>query len=158
MVRLEIEGADATARMLRAVAPQVRTRLDAAIARLALRLVRDVKESKLSGQVLKNRTGRLRRSVNYRMTTETDTRIEATVGTNVEYARAHEYGGTVTIKEHLRMQTQAWGRPMVTPRKVTVKQHEAKFAERSFLRSALRELAPTIRQEIARAVEEGARR
>lgn len=157
MVRIEVEGAEATARMLRAIAPQVRTRLDATIAQLALRLVRDVKAEKLSGQVLKNRTGRLRRSVNYRISEDTPARIEATVGTNVEYARAHEYGGTVTVKEHLRTQVQAWGRP-ITPRKVSVKQHTATFPERSFLRSALREMAPEIRRQIAAAVEEGARR
>jgi len=156
VVRLEVEGGEATARMLRAVSPRVLTRLDRTIVTLALRLTRQVKDQKLSGQVLKNRTGRLRRSINYRMTSG-GARIEATVGTNVEYARTHEYGGKVDVKEHLRMQVMAWGRPMKTPRKVTVKKHEAQFPERSFLRSALREMSPVILAEIRKAVDEGVR-
>lgn len=158
MIRLEVIGAEATGRRLQAIAPAVRTSLDRAIALVALRLTRNVKADKLSGQVLKNRTGRLRRSVNYRIDGAGTDTVSAIVGTNVEYARTHELGGTKTVKEHLRMQVMAWGRPMAEPKRVTVKQHEAKFPERSFLRSALREMTPQIRAEIGRAIAEGVRR
>jgi hypothetical protein len=42
------------------------------------------------------------------------------VGTNVEYARPHEYGfnGTVTVKEHLRLVKKAFGKSLKTPKEV----------------------------------------
>jgi hypothetical protein len=52
---------------------------------------------KLSGQVLKNRTGTLRRKINYEVR-ETPTGITGSVGVKLSYAAAHEYGfdGVVT--------------------------------------------------------------
>ena len=61
---------------------------------------------KLSGQVLKNRTGTLRRSINQHVE-ETDTSITGILGADMDiarYARAHEYGfrGTVQVPAHTR--------------------------------------------------------
>lgn len=113
---------------------------------LAINLVRYVKEKKLSGQVLKNRTGTLRRSINQKVT-DTGESVFAEVGTNKSYAKPHEYGfsGTVTVKEHLRVMKSAFGRP-ISPIQVTVKEHEMRvnLPERSFLRSSLAEYRDTI--------------
>lgn len=51
-----------------------------------------VQETKLSGQVLKVRTGRLRSSINTRVKRIGPTGMLGVVGTNVVYARAHEFG------------------------------------------------------------------
>ncbi len=87
--------------------------------------------------------------------------VSGKVGTNVSYARMHEFGfdGVVTVKEHLRMQTMAFGRSII-PRKVTVKAHEMHLhlPERSFLRSALAEMRPEILNEVKAAINEGVKR
>jgi phage gpG-like protein len=111
-----------------------------------------VKERKLSGQVLKNRTGTLRRKINYQLR-ETPTEVSASVGVQLSYAAVHEYGfdGIVTVKEHLRTITQAFGRP-IAPVHVHRGAHQRhmKLPERSFLRSSLRENAPSIREAARR--------
>lgn len=96
-----------------------------------------VRAEKLSGQVLRNITGTLRRSIHPDAQVE-GTKVTGIVGTNVEYAKVHERGGTFHIKEHERMQTQAFGRPMV-PRMVTVSAHNATFPKRAFLLPSLQE-------------------
>lgn len=127
------------------------------VVRLVLKLLRKVKQDKLSGQVLNVRTGRLRRSINQRVT-ESEGRIDGLVGTNVEYARAHELGftGSVTVKEHMRLIKKAWGHS-IKPKQVEVKSHSraVKFPEKSFLQSALREMQPEIMTELQDAVGRG---
>ena len=112
------------------------------IRRVAIDVLAHVKDKKLSGQVLKVQTGRLRRSINQRVT-ESDTGIEAKVGTNVEYARVHEFGfkGTVNVKEHMRLGN-----------KVRAHSRKVNLPERSFLRSSLQDMQRDIDQRIARVV------
>ena len=121
--------------------------LKAEIKRVAIDLTAHIKDQKLSGQVLKVQTGRLRRSINYRIT-ESETGIEAKVGTNVEYARIHEFGfkGTVSVKEHLRRVRKG--------KKATIRAHTRKvnLPERSFLRSSVTDMKASIDERIARVV------
>jgi hypothetical protein len=146
-------------RHLEGLPDRLRAELKVGIGRAALKLQREVVQQKLNGQVLKRRTGHLMNSVNQAVS-ESGTQIVGIVsagGPTVKYARAHEYGfsGTVTVKEHLRLQTMAFGRPM-EPRQVTVKAHSMKMnlPERSFLRSALRDItaAGVIQTEIDGAI------
>lgn len=133
----------------------MRDRLRKALIRLSIELQAYIKSSKLSGQVLKNRTGTLRRSIN-RKIVETPHSLQAFVGTNVKYARPHEYGfeGTVNVKDHLRLVKQAWGRELRTPVWANVKAHqrEVKLPERSFLRSALLDKRSKILTELNVAI------
>lgn len=80
-------------------------RVQAAVAKtvdnLGLRLIRNVVTQKLSGQVLKRRTGRLAASI-ARGASDTRSRFEQTattaisyVGTNVTYGKTWEYGAHV---------------------------------------------------------------
>jgi phage gpG-like protein len=105
-------------------------------------MLRDrVVASKLSGQVLKNRTGTLRRSQNYSIT-QTETSITGIVATDPaasKYGVVHEYGGTFSVRAHLRQ-----GHP--------VKAHSVTFPERSFLRSTLKESTPSILDALQGAV------
>jgi phage gpG-like protein len=115
------------------------------ITRVAIDVSAHIKDRKLSGQVLKVQTGRLRRSINYKIG-ETGTGIEARVGTNVEYARIHEFGfsGTVNVREHMRKAKKAY----------TVKAHTRRvnLPERSFMRSSMKDMRQDIDQRIARVV------
>ena len=105
-----------------------------------------VKVAKLSGQVLRNRTGTLRRSIHHSVRLEPK-EIVGIVGTNVSYARVHEYGfrGSVAVRAHERL-----GFP-VRPhaRNVTIR-------ERSFLRSALAEKRHQITQRMHRVLAQAA--
>lgn len=127
--------------------PQLRTGMSGLITRLTMQLLIAVKGSKLSGQVLNVRTGKLRRSINQRVTGVDTPTVTGTVGTNTVYARPHEYGfkGKVPVREHLRMQKMAFGRS-IEPVQVTVKSHprNMNLPERSFLRSALQDMSTQI--------------
>jgi len=126
-----------------------------AMTSLAIGLSARVKGSKLSGQVLRVRTGRLRRSINH-VVTEADGVITGAVGTNVEYARRHEFGGRVSeqVKEHMRVCKQVYGRMLSKPILVSVRAHvrTTNLPERSFLRTSLAEMKPQIKRELADAI------
>ena len=139
-----------------------------AVEREAIRLTAYVKENKLTDQVVRVRTGRLRRSITYRYL-EDGANFQAFVGTNVSYARALENGftGTVNVrghvvKEHQRKMTMAFGRPMQNPRTVSVKEHTVKahpmrmnVKPRYFLRDSLNENMTLITGNIRKAIVEG---
>ena len=76
------------------------------VSRIALSLRDLVKGGYLTGQVLQVRTGRLRRSITAR-TTATDYTATGIVGTNVEYARIHEFGGKTKPHEILPIHAKA---------------------------------------------------
>jgi phage gpG-like protein len=121
---------------------------------LALQLLRMVKEEKLSGQVLKNRTGTLRRSINLRVL-ESGTSTTGEVFTNLEYARINEYGG-VTKPHVIRPRNGKALRFMMGGKAVFAKEVNhpgSKMPERSFLRSALSDMRPTIQRQYEEAVK-----
>jgi phage gpG-like protein len=157
MIDAEIIGGQRVVDGLAQRVPRVTSGVERAIAALTIRLQRNVVTTKLQGQALNVKTGRLQRSITQRFEGAGSASPSGIVGTNVKYARAHEYGfhGTVTVREHLRAQTMAWGKS-IAPQQVTVGAHSMKMniPERSFLRSALREMAPEIFQTIDKAVRE----
>jgi phage gpG-like protein len=108
-----------------------------------------VVRNKLSGQVLRNRTGTLRRSINQKVVASNEG-VFGTVGTNVIYARPHELGfkGTVTVRDHVRHAK--GGRASV------VKTHRRKveLPVRSFLRSSLEDKRDWINQQFKSMLEE----
>jgi phage gpG-like protein len=152
-----------TASTAKKAAGAVDTALERTVLKLALKMASLVK-TKLTGESLKVRTGRLRRSIHFEMDKSSNS-VVATVGTNVQYARVHELGGTFQIPAHLRMQTVVFGRPMKQPRKVMVKGHPATFPRRSFLEASLKQmeseiqatLAAEVGGELRRVISEGAR-
>lgn len=150
---VRVVGIDQVTIRIASIPPKLRQNLRVAVEKGNVLLVASTKE-KLSGPVLRNKTGRLRRSINSRIT-ETPNSIVGTVGTNVVYAAVHEYGfdGIVTVREHLRMIKQAFGRSIV-PKEATVREHpmHMHLPERSFLRSSLRENAGALRALLQQAV------
>lgn len=153
MIKGELIGGEALELRARSFAPNILQRVTQLITRMTLTLLRNVKNDKLSGQVLNVRTGRLRRSINYRMEGENTTHVAGYVGTNVKYGRAQEYGfhGTVSVREHLRMQKKAFGKS-IEPVEVTVRAHAMRLnlPERSFLRSALKDLEPELQAALGK--------
>ena len=180
MIKAEIIGGEQVLAYLGNIYPRVLDATKKSITASLLDLARYVMQSKLSGQVLKNQTGRLRRSIHASDVAENGGVVEGTVGTNVEYAAPHEYGfnGEVTVKAYMRKTKASYKASLGFSRSlrasglkglnkseriafarssgggaVMVRSHSrhVNLPERSFLRSALRELAP---QFVARLQED----
>jgi len=153
MITAKITKGEDLGKKFRDTIPNIQGGVQKEIMRLALKMTGKVM-GKLSGDVLRVRTGRLRRSIH----PEWDFRqgySGATVGTNVEYAAIHEYGfsGSVQVKSFQREMTKAFGKP-ISPTQVTVRAHtrNVNMPERSFLRSTLREMNSEITDSLQVAV------
>lgn len=159
MISYSIKGLDELGASFQLRATRIVGRVTTTMRGVGAMLVGAIKEQKLSGQVLKNRTGRLRRSINAKLQQDAQT-ISLRVGTNVEYARAHEFGfsGAVKVSQHLRLVKQAWGRK-IKPRNVTVRAHvrHMELPERSFMRTAMAENRAEVEGLMAQAIREGSR-
>ena len=153
MIRAEIIGDEAVIASLGAIPDRVTGLVRAAVEAEAIALTAYVKEQKLSGQVLRNITGTLRRRTNYAMTGD----LSASVGTNLVYAAIHEYGGQtrahiIEAKNAKALAFQMGGDTII--RKL-VHHPGSRMPERSFLRSSLRESRDRILAAIQAAVAEG---
>lgn len=141
---MQIIGAERVSLHFRTIADGVSAKLQKTMQAVATDVSAYVKDNKLAGQVLNRRTGRLSRSIFGRTSSSADS-VSAEIGTNVVYAKVHEFGfqGTVSVPAHERMQTMAFGRS-IQARMVTVRAHPMRMnlPERSFLRSSLHETAP----------------
>jgi len=145
---------DAALARLATMPEAVKERLAAAVDRLSQEL-RDAVERKLSGEVLRQRSGRLAASIDVNLT-GTGGAIGARLSSDVEYAAIHEYGGTIAAREVLPRGARALAFPW-KGRQHFFKRVElptVTMPERSFLRSALDEMAPQIREAVAAAVRE----
>ena len=115
--------------------------------------LRDRVEANLSGGVLNARTGALRASLAAALTQAGG--IAATVTASAPYAAFQEYGfsGSESVRAHLRLQTQAFGRP-IRPVEAQVRAYgrQVDYPAHSYLRSALADLSGEIGEGIAAAV------
>ena len=152
MISVTVSAADALDR-LGALPPALASRLSSVIATLAQRLY-DRVEDNLSGAVLHRHSGRLASSIGL----EVDG-LTASVGFDpaaVPYGAAQEFGAD--IRAHLIAAKNARALSFVVAGKRVFAKHVmfpgAHLPERSFLRSALADLAPEIGAEIAAAVAE----
>lgn len=149
MIEAVIKGDRELVAELSTFPQRLQARLERVMRRLGIQLQGIVKGQKLSGQVLKNRTGHLRASIGEETVATADgitTTVGVRQGPTVIYGRAHEFGfdGVVTVRDHLRTIKQAFGRS-ITPRTVEIPAHSRHMhlPERSFLRSALQDFFPT---------------
>lgn len=100
---LTIEGSKALLDRFDKLPAKIRDRVGTkALTRGSLILESHIRAQKLSGQSLRVRSGRLRSSITHRIAKENNDLV-ARVGTNVIYAKIHEYGGTIKPKhaQHL---------------------------------------------------------
>lgn len=163
----EIVGVERQVSSFRKMPEDARAQVRLAVSRLAAMLRDYVKLGKLTGEVLHTRTGRLKRSITFRVQGD-GTTSTGIVGTNVEYAAAHEFGfkGDVhqNVREYMRRNGNMskgivdWRRkhkmpvPMVTVHAFSRTLH-MNLPERSFLRSALHDLEPGIVADLKAAID-----
>ena len=154
MISACLVGDEQALERLRALPESVISRLLGAITRLGIELQRDVQHAKLSGQVLRSRTGSLRSSIDFRIDHSAST-ITATVFTDSRYAAAQEYGyvGTVSVRASLRRIREVFGRP-ISEKTISVRAYDRRMdlPQRSFLRSALVDMTPAIRDGVEAAL------
>ncbi|MGD9613834.1 MAG: HK97 gp10 family phage protein [Alphaproteobacteria bacterium] len=147
MIEVTVTGDKEIIARLDRMPDSIRESMAKEMQRWGFRLQRNVQKDKLSGQVLKVRTGVLRSSINLKVDDAPD-RITATVGTKVAYARVHEFGfrGKQSVRAHLRKVTRLFGKPVTATLNIKAHTRNVKFPERSFLRSALKELEPDFKK------------
>lgn len=154
MIEARVEGDDRVVVRLGLHGDQAHREILSTVGSLALRLAVRVK-MKLSDDVLHVRTGRLRRSITSKVS-DNDSGVTATVGTNLSYAAFQEFGfrGVVNVRQHMRKLVMAWGKPVRSPKMVVVQGHQrhVDYPAHSFLRSALAEMAPEMRDELTKAL------
>ena len=156
MISAGLVGDGAALDRLRALPHAANEGLARAIAKLGIALQNNVQQNKLSGQVLNTRTGALKSSIDV-TTEQSGSGVTATVFTDLDYGAAQEYGfsGTVNVRASLRLIKEAFGRP-IAGKTISVGAHSRHMdlPERSFLRSALADLAPEISADVEDALRE----
>jgi phage gpG-like protein len=126
---------------------------------LSLKLESKIKADKLSGQVLKVRSGDLRASIHALPVVATDSSVTggAAQSGDVKYGRIHEYGGKTAAHEIVATKAKALAF-MMGGKQVFAKsvQHPGSvIPERSFMRSGLADMKEEIVSGIKEAVREG---
>lgn len=156
MISASLLGAGPALERLRALPDLANTGITRAIVKLGIELQDHVQQDKLSGQVLAVRSGALKSSINA-VTAQSAATITTTVYSDLDYAAAQEYGfsGTVNVRASLRQIKQAFGRS-IAAKTITVSPHSRRMnlPERSFLRSALDDMAPDIGASVDDALRE----
>ena len=158
MITGKFEGGDQLVQRLQALPPALRAELLRTVTRLTLELQRYVMQTQLSGKVLHNRTGTLRRSIYQHVLNQTNA-VLGEVGTNLSYGVFWEKGGTIPAHDVYPKNGKAlafnWkGRDWVLAHVHIPERHEA---GRPFLSTALAEKADYIRAEILAAVRRSVR-
>lgn len=156
MITAYLLGDEQLLERLRALPDAINLGLLRGITRLGIGLQSDVQQDKLSGQVLRSRTGLLRSSIDLRVD-QGGGAITASVFSDSRYAGVQEYGfaGTVSVRASLRRIREAFGRP-IAEKTISVRAHDRRMdlPERSFLRSALEDMTPAIRDGVEAALAE----
>lgn len=136
----------------------VRTFLMNAVEEQTLALHRHIKDSKLEGQVLQHRTGKLTSSI---FPAGPNVEGESVVGRVasssdvVHYAAVHEYGMTVEmVRRNLKRPAHLYRAKDGTQR-MTGTPYTVNFKERSFMRSSLADLREQITEALKKAVMDG---
>lgn len=156
MITAYLVGDEQLLERLRALPDAINSGLARSITQLGIDLQRNVRQDKLSGQVLRSRTGALKSSIDLRVDQGARS-VSASVFTDLRYGAAQEYGfaGTVSVAASLRRIREAFGRP-IAEKTISVRAHNRRMdlPERSFLRSGLEDMTPAIRAAVEAGVAE----
>lgn len=142
-----VVGADRVIARFRAMADSIIREVSKQVQSSTYELEAYIKATKLGGQVLKRRTGRLSRSVHSEFMGLNTSTAKGIVGSNVVYARIHEYGGIIQARNAAYLRFRVGGQ--------WVSKKSVIMPERSYLRSSLKEKAPKILADIGKAVARG---
>jgi HK97 gp10 family phage protein len=160
MLNVQVTGDRELIQRLNAMPAEVRKALLKKVTTLAIELESKVKTDKLSGQVLNVVSGNLRASIQNLVTqTGTSTIGQVYSSGDVKYAAIHEFGGTIEIPEITAKGAALafmMGGKQVFFKKVAA--HTVTMPERSFMRSALADMADDIVEGLTEAVREGLHR
>lgn len=157
MISVSLVGDRELVARLNAMPGKLRQALLVKVTELSLRLENKVKSEKLSGQVLKVKTGALRASI-FSDVSSTDNSVTGRVASSgdVKYAAIHEFGGHIPAREIVADKAQAlsflWGGKQAFFKRVHWP--GADMPERSFLRSALTDMKDDIAEGFTQAVAE----
>jgi phage gpG-like protein len=158
MLRITLVGTQELMARLDRMPAAVRSILETKMREIAIQLQTHVQRDKLSGQVLNVVTGALRRSITQTVSSFGDTVVaEVFSAGDVKYAGIHEYGGQTQPHDIYPKSADAL-HFMIGGQEIFAKvvHHPgSRMPERSFLRSALGDMAPTIAEEIQQAVVQG---
>jgi phage gpG-like protein len=140
---------------VRSLFDEIKTGTGRRMAQIVFGLSNKIKFEKLSGQVLRNKTGTLRRSITPAVR-DSGGIVEGQVATNIEYAAIHEYGGRTKPHDIFPKKGRALAFMMGGKQVIVKSVHHpgSVFPERSFMRSALAEMEPQIRAIFEKAVTE----
>lgn len=100
-----------------------------------------VRATKLQGNPLNHRTGRLSRSVTGRADIDGTDTINGSIGVSLDevpYAAVHEFGGTFNVPAYVREVDKVFGRS-VKPFEQNVRAHTATYPQRAFLKPSMDE-------------------
>lgn len=145
-LNLSIEGNKKESIKLKKFNKKLTPNLKRGIDKATLRLERHIKSRKLSGQVLKPRTGRLRSSWARKAAVDKPgVGVQGRVGTNVVYARIHEFGGVIRPKS-----SDGWLRFKIGGSWVTVK--SVTIPARPYVGPTIREKKDEVTRDIVREI------
>lgn len=137
----------------------VRAALEAKVIVLANDLRNHIQADKLQGQVLQQRTGALSASITAEAPISTGTSVKGRVYSagDVKYAAIHEFGGLIPAHDVVPKAAQALRFEVDGQVVFAARAHipEVRMPERSFMRSALADLAPEIEAGLKGAVISG---
>lgn len=158
MITVEVEGVEAAVKRFGKMPEGIRKALLAKVSALTLQLEARVKR-KLSGVVLKVRTGRLRRSI-FSKTYMDQSMVVGMVASSgdVRYARIHEYGGktaphVIRAKNGKALAFQMGGKQRFA---AYVNHPGSVIPARPYMRPSLAEMKPQINAGLEEAVARGA--
>lgn len=155
MIRLSLIGDEDVRERLGAIPAAAGPIMIRAVSDFADR-VRAKAEENLSGRLLNTRTGRLRDSLATEVTSD-GSQIAAFIRAGAPYAAFQEFGftGVESVRAYLRRQSEAFGRK-VAPRSVQVRAHErhVDYQGRAYLRTALAETVPNLKDTLSSALTE----
>ena len=156
MIEFHVKGDTLVEANLGEISAKEHAALVRVMTRLGLELQRQVVDVNLAGAVLKRQTGNLARAQNLK-TVDTETEISSSVGFNratAPYGFYHEFGvpheWVITAVRAKALRFQVGGGQYIFRKSVV----HPPLPERSFLRSALKMIAPRVQPEVTAALAE----
>jgi phage gpG-like protein len=148
MITVTIDGVENTVIRLQGFPAKLQESLSRTMMQIVIGLQSYIRTRKLvGGNPLNQRSGNLSRAITYQVKQESDG-VTGIVGVDstAPYGKVHEYGGTITIREHIAHSRK--GNPY------SVRSHTATYPVRSFLRSSLDENRQDIMDQLRKAVND----
>lgn len=161
MLRTDVVGDKAAVDRLMGLPQEVNIALMRKMGTLTIRLYRHIVLNKLSGQVLRTVSGRLKRSVTFDIRKNGDQLVsEVFTDGTAPYDAIHEYGGKTPPHEIVPVKAQALSFLRDGKRVFYKKINHpgSRMPERSYMRSALDDMREEIESELVSAFEQALRR